>query len=324
MAEPDAGESGGKPPLDATRQSIQAIRDDLGKFGTGLGIGSSIFLGGTAVLNFDSLFPLPQGWPWWVALVMIFVAAAAGSVLLTRRFFVARRRVVIDTMDYGDEESLDGLSERKGGLSDEERLLVRRRFDELAHEEGARNVVAVERRGERLIRIASAAALRGDEQIATWAKSEGERLLAGVSQASAEAGLKVIERRSAQVYKGVGTGVLAVVTALGVVGGFVLADFSKGEREKAESWVACQQELKDDQPAFREEVCRQLLSEAKEAKSGVSNVPPTADPAEVKVDKGFLSRLNTCWRTASVAGIPEELRLRAVERCAGLSPAESE
>ena len=170
--------------------------------------------------------------------------------------------------------------------------------------------------------MATIAAAQGQADAASYARAEAQRVGGGLSAAIAQAALLVIERRSAAVYRSALTIWLAIITALGTAGVFIVADWSKGEREQVEAWVSCQKELKDkDAPDVRSEVCGRIdpnpptlppsSAPASDAPSSSPSLSPKTEPVEW---------LNECAALEQGAGVSDELRERAVAECAGLPP----
>lgn len=330
-AEPKAEAT--NPAASPAAAAIQKVREDLTAFGTAIGVGSTLVLGATGVATFDSMFPMPPGTePWAVTAVVL---AVAGSVGLTVRFFRAKRRILINTMDYAtgstrlqsideDHEALYGGVE----LSPTERKFVQARLQEFAVEEGVRDVPAVEARAERLARIVVTSKALGQKESAAYAADESARVSSGLREAIAEAALLVIERRSAAVYGGWLTVAFALMAALGTGGVFLLADWSKGERELTEAWVACHKDLKGkdgEDPAVRSEVCgalRRPTTQPPAASGSPSESSRGTTPASasaVPTPGTELQQLEACVsRHPRPTSVPSALWERALASCAGL------
>ncbi len=316
-----AAEAGPDPAVEA----IKNVRDDLTKYGTAMGVGSVIVVGGSAVVNYDSMFPLADSRA-WVAVVATFAAAIVGSVALTARFFIAKRRILIDTMEFMERRPAPSfvrtVPSRQGGMSIDERRIVERRLREFAHEEGVADVTLAEARAERLRRVAGAAAAEGEAEVAKLARTEAQRLSAGLSAAISQAALLVVERRSAAVYKSVWAITFALMAAFGAVGVFVVADWSKGEREVVEAWVQCNKDLKDEASSgLRAEVCGRL-----DPDPAAGSTPPSGDgegdagepSADPTANTALLEMLGECASESQPAGVPDELWTQALASCAGL------
>lgn len=324
--EPDAAPAKDPVPPSPAIKAVQDVRDDLGGYGTAIGVGSASIIGIATVLNFDSLFPLPPNPYAYVLVVVVIGAAVVGPILLTQRFFSARRRILIDTQEYGRSSGgpVEPLDEKLGGLSPKERALIQTRFSELAQEEGARDVVVLEARAERLARVSAVA--RGlDNQTAARALAESTRLEQGIRAAIAESALHVIERRSARVYRGQGTIFCALLAALGASGMFAVTAWSAGEQEQLAAWVKCQSDLKDkEQSELREAVCGRLdpglnaLPATTLSPSPSSEESPT-DEKPVLADTAVLDRLRTCMEAPPPTPIPPSaIWEQAIAACAGV------
>ena len=319
--EPEGGgptkeETKEKPPAAATPspalEAIQKVREDLTTFGTTVGIGSTLLLGTAAFATLDALFPLPHDWV-WILVVLAYTVAVAAPALATRRFFAAKRRILINTQDFTPEGSADRVPEAKGGLSGPEVKAVERRFAEFSAEEGVPHPAVAEARVERLSRIAVTAEAEGQAEVAAQARAEAARLSKGLDDAIAEAALLVIERRSAEVYRGWRT--IALVTAAGVAiaATFILADWSKGERETVTDYLTCLKEvqaLKGDD-ALRDGLCARPFS----TPSPTSTPPPTTP---TPTPTTIVDALNACAATTAAPGVPGRLWEQAVAACAGL------
>lgn len=311
------------PKPDPAIDAIKNVRADLTKYGTAIGVGSILVVGGSALATMDSMFPLPTDGGWY-AVVAVFTAAVVGSVALTSSFFMAKRRILIDTMEfkYGQEPKAappGSVPARDGGLSKEERELVHRRLDELAHEEAALDASLVEARAERLERVAIIAAAQGQADVVSYARAEAKRVAGGLNAAIAQAALLVIERRSAGVYRSALTIWLAIIAALGTAGVFVVADWSKGEREQLEAWVACQKDFSgEDAAALRSEVCGRIDPSAPTPTPGRADSSSANSDDSPSPNTNPVTWLNECAALRKGSGVSDELRDRALAECAGL------
>ena len=318
-----------KPAPDPSSADLQKVRDDLGAYGTAIGVGSTLVVGASTYTTLDSLFPMPNNL-WWIAVAIVFSAAIVGSVRLTRLFFVAKRRILINTMEFGTDR-LPPVPDEKGGLSRAEYKIVERRFEEFAAEEGVPDVVVAEARMERLARVASVAEALDQADVAKSARAESQRLNAGLDAAIGQAALLVIEQRSAAVYRGWRTIAWALLAALGVAGIFLVADWSKGERDYLDTWVTCHKDLKDkDLPDVREQVCVRLLRPPPSTSPSGSNGSPSAtggadsDAAESTPTPNPVDAMNECAAARPAPSpartVSKDLWERAVAACANLPP----
>jgi hypothetical protein len=277
--EPAPEDGASKPPptrVDALRQGMQKIRDDLAAFGTAVGLLAGSVTATTTFASFDDLFPLPAGWQWlfWPAVLLLF-SAAAGSALLTRRYFAARRRIVVETPVL-DPRGYRHIHARARAKPSDEDAILRAPLVALARGEGAAHIDDVGHRIKRLERVAARADQTGDSAVAALARAEAHRLSEALDLAVVEGAATLLEHRSAQVYKGWVTVALALVVVTGVGGLLLLADWSRGERDRITAWVACQKEVAD---TVQDEVCRHLDPRRLRDPSRPESPTPTPGPS---------------------------------------------
>jgi hypothetical protein len=216
----------------ALKDAMKIMRDDLRRFGAALAGAASAVVVGLGWATIHTIYPVPaddSSLIGWGAFLLALLAAGA-STYLAAQFFGAQRRIVFKPSDLGTENSLNSNEKR----------LVEDVLREHAQEENATSALALELRAMRLSRIARVRS-GVDVGLAATAANESSRLYDTLALAETRASLAVLERRSQQLFKWNGrpaiTGMVAVVA---IVGLFLLADYSKGERDRIDLLDKCQ------------------------------------------------------------------------------------
>ncbi|MEK6274360.1 MAG: hypothetical protein AABM30_03395 [Actinomycetota bacterium] len=199
------------------RKAMESMRELLRRFGAALGAGATALLAGLGYTQVHKIFPLPadsSGWTWALA-VASSVGSLVGAAWVAGRFFGAQRRIGIKT-----EAGRETLRPRERELRD-------RVFTDTAAEEDAAALRDVELRAIRLNRIAQ----HSSKAKAKDLQDEAERLQGKVRLACVRAAAEILEWRSQQAFNGVLTKVAVLMTILGIVGIFGVADWSQGQRD---------------------------------------------------------------------------------------------
>lgn len=181
-----------------------------------------------------------------VALALTSLMGVGGAAWLASRFFGAQRRILLETDPYLVED-----------LSREEEDAREHIYDSVANEESARRLLDVEHRALRLERVAArlAAGLAGaktdtdaqnagdvppEQALKDVALTEAKRLQERVELGIYRTGLWILERRSKDAFIGKHTKAALVITVLGIVGTFGIADYAEGQRALVQLRATCQ------------------------------------------------------------------------------------
>ena len=312
------------------RSEMSKIRDYLRGYGTALAALATTVLTGLTWATLHVIFPVPAGQPWVAPGVIAFAGAAGlGSVWLVTRFFAAQRRVLYTPSEVGHPEReaaheahdvrqiLLTATRPRSGLKPREAQAVRRILDEHAAEQQAASFRALEMRSLRLARIARRPAPdAAGKKLALAAQTESDRITEVMEVAGARATLSLLEDRASNVVGG-GRSYLALgMAATGIVGLFLLADYSKGERDLIALRKACAEAVE----AGAENACDPV-----DGPAPTPTTTPTPTPSSVPTaDLGVVQRLEEC--AAELAPdqpnrsvtVPPSLVERAVAACAGL------
>lgn len=309
--------------------ALATIRSDLATFGTGVGLVSSGLTTAAVLATLESVFPLPASHHrllFSVVAALLFMAAL-GSAALTRRYFAARRRIVIETSVIDPYAKRDirnaGFTTRYRVLSSprsfHEIVFLERPLKAIAAAESAANIRSLDARIARLERVAARAEGLPNEPLAKLARGEAARLHNEIELATLQGATSLLEFRSAAVYKGNLTVVLAMVVAVGVAGLFVVADWSKGERDRVPAFLTCQKDAAATGTALT--VCSELdprRSSPAPAPSASADASPTPAPSSPEPG-AVVSRLSSCATiTDDPTAVPRRLREAALASCAGL------
>jgi hypothetical protein len=216
--------------LDERREQMNQMRALLQRFGAAFGTAAAALFAGLGYTQIHKVFPLPAGTSGWLVVPAAVCSAAAlfGAAVLASRFFGAQRRIPCWSKLTSPGWPRYFRREPDTGFSHRERKIRDRVFTEAAAEEEAANLLAIELRAERLGRIARRTA---DTDRRDRLEKEAERLEAVVVGALVTTTQFVLEHRSAKAFKGLGTAIPLVITVLGTIGIFGLADWSQGQRE---------------------------------------------------------------------------------------------
>ncbi len=219
--------------------SLADIRTNLRQWSAGIGAVATAVLTGVGWTQADRLFPLAgPSWVPWVAGLSAGAALVAAVYVLVS-LFAAQTRIII-----GNEYELERYKISRNNFRPGEKELVKKALADQAAVEEAPRLADVELRAQRLHRIASRLKLRNESELAEVAENESTRLADYVGLAELRVVLMLLERRARNVTRLMSWTALAIlVSALGVAGLFVAANYSQGARDKA--WVVthCIQEL---------------------------------------------------------------------------------
>lgn len=321
------------------RTQIEKMRAHLSTYGSAVAALATAVLAGVGWATFTDIAPVPEGREWLVAVAgLAALAALAGSILLVGLFFAAQRRIVFDSDTLPDPGGPWGTAERAAGrrndLTRREVRAARGPLDDLADEELAADVAAVERRQHRLARSARryaalAATLDAGTTERAAATQQSERLqaeadrLAGAHRAAGvQAAVRVLETRQRQVFHGGLSRTLAVVVAAGIVGLFVVADYSGGARTLDAAQLACADKLvalaDAELAGYSCDARGRLVAPAAPAADG----EPSGDAEEPVADVALLDRLAACEAAVTrPAAAPTADRVEGWEARAGLAVA---
>lgn len=235
--------------FDDLKESLKDIRTSLRQWTAGVGAVAIAVLTGVGWTQADRLFPIKgPSWIAWLAGVSSGAALVAGVYVLVS-LFAAQTRVLI-----GNEEELEKYKIRfRWG----ERELVNRALEEQALAESAPRLIDVDRRAQRLHRVATRLALRGDD-LAKAADAEAKRLSEYVGLAELRVVLMLLERRARSVTRLTSLTALALlVAAFGIAGLFTAANYSQGKRAKDRAVTHCVQVLRGTGQASK---CAKLVA----------------------------------------------------------------
>lgn len=323
------------------RDQIAKMRDHLAKYGSAVGALATAVLTGVGWATFTDIAPVPEGRGWLTAAAAVAAALAlGGAVWLVSLFFAAQRRIVFDTDSLPDPGTTWSGREKRSvrksqDLTQEEARAAWRPLADLAREEFASDIAALERRQYRLARSARhyagrAAALDADapERAPLAARSaalqaESDRIAGAHAFAGVLAAVEVLETRQRKVFRGASSRVSSLVVVAGIVALFVIADYSAGVRALDAARLACSDKLVALAGA-------ELAGYSCDARGRL--VEPTAStPDDPEPDPGptadvaLLERLATCETTAATATSDaprlegwEERTAAAIAICAGL------
>lgn len=283
-------------------ESITAMRDDLRKFGAALGAGASAVVVGLGWTTLHNIYPVPAAHPFllgWGAFLLALLAAGA-AIYLAAQFFAAQRRIVFKPSD----------PQQANGLNAAEKDLVEDVLREHAQEENASDALALELRAMRFGRIARTGSA-ADARAVAAAAAESSRLYATLALAEARAALAVLERRSQQLFTWTGRPAqTAAVAVVAVVGLFLLADYSKGERDRIDLLAKCQKAVTAGAPTACDTVVQPKAGPPTSA-----SPTPTATPS---ANTAIIQRAADCANYKTTPALTGVLRDIAVARCAGL------
>jgi hypothetical protein len=195
---------------DAIRQRTELTAKTLG----GLGTAAISALG---IAKFADVFPWAPGQGWWVALLIASFLAMLGVVgLFVWRLWHASERIV-----------LRSDPDRMGELAADERETVSQVYAETARLNLVPSLRALEARAHRLYRIAN----RTDEEArARKLVERANDIAADIRSVEARAGMLVVRKRAAQVFRDALAILAFIVLAFAVVGFGVSADRLESER----------------------------------------------------------------------------------------------
>jgi hypothetical protein len=242
------------------------IRKLLQRMGAALGAVAVAVVAGLGYTHLHDLFPLPgnKSWVGWVALAFS-VSAAVGALGITFRFFGAQRRILILPTTGVDESPNDLTSSEVETIRKVYRRYVQRYIEpptdedtariteladallaeglELEKEEGptTKDAPTVSRKrnlSEGLRRVAQQtndSDLSRVQGLADQLRDQGkqdlaERLAQVVKMAQLDAVTVVLEGRSNRAFKGPLTLTFLLLAAVGTLGLFAVADYSKSQR----------------------------------------------------------------------------------------------
>ena len=316
--------------------SVKAVRSDLAKYGTAIGVASSGLVAVGTWATFDKLLPIPKSTAgWWIFALAIVLAVAAivCAGVLTSSFFRARRRILVDTQFWTNPGNASLQALVSADLSTTERDLIFGKLKEVVDEEFGKNstkslpdleeVIARQRREATRLRL-SGATVPNIQRVEYDATRLYTRLMAGLVSGA----VLVIEHRSGNLYRGPLAPALAAITAVCVGGLFFISSWSEGVHERITSWTTCITEVP---PAAQQQACTKL-----DPREGGATYPvisprpaptvtvptpvpgPTVTVTPRPAASTVVRRLNSCARQRSVKSVPTSLRVRALARCAGL------
>lgn len=235
----DVGSAGGsarKTVIDTEIAAIQGglkeMRSLLQTAGSLLAAGGTAVVGGLGYQQLHNFFPLPPNDRLQTRVILVLaalisaLAAALGAASLARQFLVAQRRILLSS----------DLAECTDLKHPQELRIVERSYADVAGQEQACTLADVDLRAERLSR---ASRIATDQTLAAALQSESDRLESMVELGIFEAAAAVLERRSANAFRGPGTLTSLVIAIVGIALVFGLADYSKGERDKLTVIQAC-------------------------------------------------------------------------------------
>jgi len=216
-----------QPEADAVAGDTEAIRQHLRRVGAALGVAGGALLSGLGYTQVHKIFPFPTDSHRVLLMIGAGLASAAalvGAALLAGRFLGAQRRILVST---DPDEPRGGRRRSPYGLRRRECEIRDRIYDLAARDESAQSLRAVELRGLRFERIAR----RVDPKKAPAWKDESKRLQEAVKTALDQGALTVLEHRARQAFSGRLTVLAFLVTIVGIIGVFGLADWSQGQRD---------------------------------------------------------------------------------------------
>ncbi|WP_225755280.1 hypothetical protein [Actinotalea sp. Marseille-Q4924] len=343
--EPAAGATAPSP-LEAgiahNRAQLEKMREHLRTYGSAVGALATAVLAGVGWATLKDIAPVPEGREWLIVVAGVAaLAALGGAVLLVGLFFAAQRRIVFDTDTIPDARTPWDATRKEAGRSNDlthrEARAARAPLDDLADEELAADVAAVEGRQYRLARTArryaaQAATLEAGSSERARATARAEQLQAEADRladahraAAVQAAVRVLETRQRQVFDGRQSRILSLVVVAGIVGLFVVADYSRGARALDAAQLACADKLVAlagaELAGYSCDARGRLVAPA----SLVAGDGSAADEEEPTADVGMLERLAACEdavaRPASTADRVEgweERAAMAISLCAGL------
>lgn len=323
------------------RAQIEKMREHLTKYGSAVAALATAVLTGVGWATLKDIAPVPEGRE-----VLIAVAGASalvalgGSVLLVSLFFAAQRRIVVDTDTIPQVQAPwtaeDKAAGKRNDLTRREARAARGPLDDLADEELAADVAAVERRQYRLARSARryaalAATLEaGSERDdatrrAERLQAEADRLAAAHRAAGVTAAVRVLETRQRRVFHGPWSRGLSIVVAVGIVGLFVVADYSRGARALDAAQLACADKL----VALAGAELAGYSCDERGRLVTKDGTPPGGEPPtqteEPEADVALLDRLAACEESVARPGPTadrvegwEDRAAVAIALCAGL------
>lgn len=214
-----------KSPADITSATAK-MRADLQAMGVALGGLATVAIGAVGFTRLDDIFPFPSTAPRWILWLTIAAGAAAvvAVTLLVTGFYYAQRRILI------------GSNLR--GLGPVERRRVARVARDMAADQGATSLRALDQRASRLARISREMTAAGKPHLAEAAETEARRLDGVVRLSLLQLSAFVMERRSRYALGGWLPTTLSLVAVLSL--GYMLgvADYAKGKRALPQEKVA--------------------------------------------------------------------------------------
>jgi hypothetical protein len=230
------------------------VRTLLQRAGAGLAVGAAAVLSGLGYTQVHQLFPLPPisklgslvliAVAVASALVAVLGAAAVSSILLQ-----AQRRILMSSR----AEDCDFKGRR-------EKWLIESVYLPAAAGEGAVELADLDLRAERLHRCA--ARMPSDDPARQRVEDEASRLDSVVVLAVRQAASKILEWRAARAFRGPYTAIAVVAAALGIIGLFASADYSKGVRDQVDIAVKCQKASLTTMPTWCKTVTATNTEEA--------------------------------------------------------------
>lgn len=323
--------AGVNPAADADKliAGMDAIRKSLSTYGAALGaIASAILLGlGWATLN--TIFPVRQQHTWaYLVLVVALAAIAVLSVLsLVSRLFSAQRRIVFTPSLINGAPSVPAREDPEGDKSlGNDRELAKKILQDHATEANADSIESLELRMLRLNRVAASI---GDNPATTFKaqrdilQKEADELDARISIAAVRASVAVLETRAEAVFKPRPSGYLLAATGLAIIGLFITADFSKGQRDLVDLQQKCITAQKDSLTASS---CHDLgvpKNYSKPKSSSASTAKPTST-ATPTADTAVMDRLVSCQAKVKKTSLPPVVLQSALAKCAGIATSSSQ
>jgi Tuberculosis necrotizing toxin len=218
------------------RNGMKEMRAWLRSFGGALGAGATVILAGLGYTQVHKIFPLPADSPdrLFAFAILSSFFALAGAALATGRFFGAQRRVGISTEPEKDKK-VDPLRTKH------ERAIRTKVFTDAAAEEDAFDLRAVELRALRLRRIAQRTL---DDERKAALSAEADRLMERVGTGVVSAAARVLEWRSDRAVSGLLTWLAVLMSIVGIIGLFGLADWSDGQRQLVALRKSCADAVK--------------------------------------------------------------------------------